>query len=138
MDRINMFTCIVGIGVDSIEIGRVRKACEREHFVKRIFTEAEIRQFDSRKIRAASDFAGKEAVSKVFGTGFSGCQPAEIEVLRDEKGAPFVNLYGGAKEIASRLGIKELKISITNTVDTATAFVIGCGGCQEYGEEGVQ
>ena len=118
-----MFTCIVGIGVDSIEIGRVRKACEREHFVKRIFTEAEIRQ---------------EAVSKVFGTGFSGCQPAEIEVLRDEKGAPYVNLYGGAKEIAGRLGIKELKISITNTVDTATAFVIGCGGCREFSEEGVQ
>ena len=80
----------------------------------------------------------EEAVSKVFGTGFSGCQPAEIEVLRDEKGAPYVNLYGGAREIASRLGIKELKISITNTVDTATAFVIGCGGCQEYSEEGVQ
>ncbi len=60
-----MFESIVGIGVDSVEIGRVRKACERDHFVKRIFTEAEIRQFDSRKIRAASDFAGKEAVSPI-------------------------------------------------------------------------
>lgn len=133
-----MFESVVGIGVDSVEISRVRKACERDHFVKRIFTEAEIRQFDSRKIRAASDFAGKEAVSKVFGTGFSGCQPAEIEVLRDEKGAPFVNLYGGASQLASQLGIKELKISITNTVDTATAFVIGCGEGKEFREEGVQ
>ncbi|MCI8363443.1 MAG: holo-ACP synthase [Eubacterium sp.] len=133
-----MFEKIVGIGVDSVEIDRVRKACERDHFVKRIFTEAETSQFDSRKIRAASDFAGKEAVSKVFGTGFSGCQPAEIEVLRNEKGAPYVNLYGGAKEIASQLGIKELKISITNTLDTATAFVIGCGGSQEFSEEEVQ
>ena len=52
-------------------------------------------------------------------------------MLRDEKGAPYVNLYGGASQIASQLGIKELKISITNTVDTATAFVIGCGGSQE-------
>lgn len=129
---------IVGIGVDSIEIRRVRKACERDHFVKRIFTEAEIRQFDSRKIRAASDFAGKEAVSKVFGTGFSGFRPSDIEVLRDEKGAPYVNLYGGASQIASQLGIKELKISITNTVDTATAFVIGCGGGQEFSEGRVQ
>ncbi len=133
-----MSVSIVGIGVDSVEIGRVRKACERDHFVKRIFTEEEIRQFDSRKIRAASNFAGKEAVSKVFGTGFSGCQPAEIEVLRDEKGAPYVNLYGGASQIANQLGIKELKISITNTVNTATAFVIGCGGSQEFSEEGVQ
>ena len=59
-------------------------------------------------------------------------------MLRDEKGAPYVNLYGGASQIANQLGIKELKISITNTVNTATAFVIGCGGSQEFSEEGVQ
>ena len=30
---------ILGIGVDSIEISRVVKAMEKEHFVHRIFTE---------------------------------------------------------------------------------------------------
>ena len=32
---------ILGIGVDSIEISRVVKAMEKEHFVHRIFTEKE-------------------------------------------------------------------------------------------------
>ena len=53
---------IVGIGVDMIEIGRVIHACEREHFLKKIFSEREIQQMDVGKRRAASDFAGKEAV----------------------------------------------------------------------------
>ncbi len=116
---------IIGVGVDAVEIDRVKHACERSHFTERIFTKDEIAQFDKRKIRAASDFAGKEAVAKVFGTGFAGCQPADIEILRNEKGAPYVKLYGGARKIAKELGITNIKISITNTSDTATAFAVG-------------
>lgn len=117
---------IIGVGVDEVEIERVLHSCERSHFTERIFTKAEIAQFDKRKVRAASDFAGKEAVVKVFGTGFDGCQPSEIEILRNEKGAPYVNLYGGARTIAEGLGITNIKISITNTSKTATAFAVGC------------
>lgn len=116
---------IIGVGVDSVEISRVIHSCERSHFTERIFTKDEIAQFDKRKIRAASDFAGKEAVVKVFGTGFAGCEPADIEILRDDKGAPYVKLYGGARKIAEDLGITNIKISITNTSDTATAFAVG-------------
>lgn len=119
---------IIGIGVDAVEIDRVIRSCERSHFTERIFTKDEIAQFDKRKVRAASDFAGKEAVVKVFGTGFDGCEPAEIEILRNEKGAPYVKLYGGARKIAERLGIKDIKISITNTSQTATAFAVGSDG----------
>lgn len=121
---------ILGVGVDAVEISRVQKSCEKGHFQSRIFTEAEIEQFDKRKVRAASDFAGKEAVVKVFGTGFSGCFPSDIEILRDEKGAPYVNLYRGAKEIAEGLGITSIQISITNTADLAVAFAVGIGDRQ--------
>lgn len=122
---------IIGIGVDAVEISRVQKSCERGHFQDHIFTAAEIEQFDKRKVRAASDFAGKEAVAKVFGTGFSGCLPGEIEILRDEKGAPYVKLYGGAREIAEDLGITSIKISITNTSDLAVAFAVGSDDREE-------
>ena len=61
---------ILGIGVDSIEISRVVKAMEKEHFVHRIFTEKERAEMEHAKRRGASDFAGKEAVVKAFGTGF--------------------------------------------------------------------
>ena len=116
---------IAGIGVDTVEISRVAKACEREHFVNRIFTRGEVEQFDRRSRRAASDFAGKEAVAKALGTGFAGIMPGEIEILRDGEGAPYVVLHGCAKERAEQLGIETLWISITNTRDEATAFVVG-------------
>lgn len=122
---------IVGVGVDAVEIARVQKCCERAHFEQRIFTAAEMEQFDRKKLRAASDFAGKEAVAKIFGSGFSGCQPGDIEILRDEKGAPYVKLYRGAKELAERLGITAIHISITNTSELAVAFAVGC---DEQGE----
>ncbi len=118
---------ILGVGVDAVEISRVQRSCEKGHFQSHIFTETEIAQFDKRKVRAASDFAGKEAVVKVFGTGFSGCFPRDIEILRNDKGAPYVNLYRGAKEIAEGLGITSIQISITNTSDLAVAFAVGIG-----------
>ncbi len=116
---------VVGIGVDSVEIGRVVHACERQHFVERIFTPGEIDQFDKTKRRAASDFAGKEAVVKVFGTGFAGIDAVEIEILRNEAGAPYVKLYGKAKKKAKELQIGRILISITNTKELATAFAVG-------------
>ena len=115
---------IVGIGVDMIEIGRVIHACEREHFLKKIFSEREIQQMDAGKRRAASDFAGKEAVVKALGTGFFGVEAIEIEILRRENGSPYVVLHGGAARQAEELCIRDWQISITNTKELATAFVI--------------
>ena len=99
---------ILGIGVDSIEISRVVKAMEKEHFVHRIFTEKERAEMEHAKRRGASDFAGKEAVVKAFGTGFAGIDACEVEILRRESGAPYVTLYGAARKKA----------------EVATAFVI--------------
>ena len=71
-----------------------------------------------------SDFAGKEAVVKAFGTGFAGIDACEVEILRRESGAPYVTLYGAARKKAEEMGITDWKISITNTKEVATAFVI--------------
>ena len=59
---------IVGIGTDLIEIERIKKACEKEAFLVRVYTEEERRQAGGKVSRLAGDFAVKEAVSKVFGT----------------------------------------------------------------------
>lgn len=115
---------IIGVGVDMIEISRVVRACERGHFLETVFSGREIAQMDKRKRRAASDFAGKEAVVKALGTGFTGIEAGEIEILRDEDGAPCIELHGKAKEKAEELGIRDWKISITNTKELVTAFVI--------------
>ena len=69
----------------------------------------------------------KEAVSKVFGTGFRGFGLLDIEVLRDELGKPWVRLHGGAKKLADSLKITRIHVSITNTGSLASAYAVGEG-----------
>ncbi len=57
------------------------------------------------KRRGASDFAGKEAVVKAFGTGFAGIDACEVEILRRESGAPYVTLYGAARKKQKKWGL---------------------------------
>jgi holo-[acyl-carrier protein] synthase len=116
---------ITGIGVDLIEVDRVIKACSKEGFLKRYYTENEINIIESDPKKAADNFAVKEAVSKMFGTGFRKFTPIDIEVLRSSEGKPYVKLYGCAAQIAKDQGINLIHVSITNTKDYANAFVIG-------------
>lgn len=116
---------ITGIGVDLIEVSRVKKACESKRFLERIFTEVELELISTDMKKAAGNFAVKEAVAKMFGTGFSKCAPIEIEVLRDEMGKPYVELYGNAKKLAKEQRIAYIHVSITNTKEYANAYVVG-------------
>ncbi|MGN1206272.1 MAG: holo-ACP synthase [Eubacterium sp.] len=116
---------ILGIGIDTIEISRVLRACDRsKRFVEKTFTPLEIEQSTEHKVRIASDFAGKEAVVKAFRTGFYRCVPREIEILRGELDEPYIRLYGKAEKVAKQMGICQMHISITNTKDEVTAFVV--------------
>lgn len=118
---------IIGVGTDLVEIKRMKKACEKEAFLVRVYTEEERRQAGKQLSRLAGNFAVKEAVAKVFGTGFRSFGPGEIEVLRDSLGKPYVKLYGGAKELAESLGVSFLHVSITNTEEYALAYAVGEG-----------
>lgn len=116
---------ITGIGTDLIEVARVLKACEKEAFLLRFYTIDEIDLIQRDRRKAADNFAVKEAVSKMLGTGFRGIMPKEIEVLRDQLGKPFVNLYGKASDLAQKQGVTIVHVSISNTQDYANAFVVG-------------
>lgn len=116
---------IFGIGTDLIEINRVVKACNREAFLKKVYTEQEQKLILSDIRKAASNFAVKEAVVKMFGTGFRAIVPNEIEVLRDELGKPYVTLYGKALLFAEEHNVKKIHVSITNTKELVSAYVIG-------------
>lgn len=126
--RIEWIRMIVGIGTDLIEVERIKKACSKEAFFGcRYFTLEERKLIGSNYQRAAGNFAVKEAVSKVMGTGFRGIALNEIEVLRDELGKPYINLYERAGERAAAMGILRWHVSISNTKMLATAYVIGEG-----------
>jgi holo-[acyl-carrier protein] synthase len=116
---------ITGIGVDLIEVSRVESACQKEGFLKRYFTEEEILFLLPDLRKAADNFAVKEAVAKMLGTGFKGFTPIDIEVLRNAEGKPFVRLYGKAEELAKSQGVTQIHVSITNTKEYANAFVVG-------------
>ncbi len=118
---------IIGIGIDSIEIERVSKACEQSSFMKKVYTKEELDYLLLRKYNSetmAGIFAAKEAVSKALGTGIGEISWTDICVLHNEKGAPYVKLSGNAKVVFDLFGGSEIFISITHTKDIATAMSI--------------
>jgi len=118
---------LIGIGVDIIETDRVREAIGKEGFLQRVYTENEIKLLRKRQMNpqtAAGNFAAKEAVMKAFGVGMDKLPFKEIEVLREESGAPYVNLYGSAKEAYERLNAKALRVSISNLKEMALAQAV--------------
>lgn len=110
-----------------IEIERIKRACEKEAFLMRVYTEEERRQAGGKPSVLAGDFAVKEAVAKVFGTGFRQFMPKDIEVLRDGLGKPYVKLYGGALALAREKRISRIEVSISNTKEFAMAVAVGEG-----------
>jgi holo-[acyl-carrier protein] synthase len=114
------------IGVDIIEIDRVRQVIERwgEKFLHRIYTDAELGLYKKTESLAVR-FAGKEAAVKALGTGMRGIGWRDIEILHEPSGKPLVNLYRGAQEKASDLGLKGLAISLSHSREYAIAFVVG-------------
>lgn len=119
---------IKGIGVDIVDIDRMANIIEkRPRFLTRNFTADEILLFDDGKKHAsiAGNFACKEAVSKVFGTGFTSFTLKDIEILRDEAGKPYVNLYNGASDLCQLMGIDRIWVTITHEKHYAVAQAIG-------------
>jgi holo-[acyl-carrier protein] synthase len=121
---------IVGTGIDIAEVPRIAAAIERfgERFLRRVFTEKEIRYCDSKANRIeryAARFAAKEAALKAIGTGWKhGIAWTEVEVRREPGGRPTMVFSGKAGEFAARLGVKRAALSLSHTKEQAVAFVI--------------
>jgi len=110
-------------GVDIIEIARIEKAISRwgEAFLRRVYTDAELRLYRKSPPSLAARFACKEAVMKLLGTGKNGISWLEIETLSHPGGKPLLNLYGRARNKAGRLGLKEIAISLSHSRENAIA-----------------
>lgn len=121
----------VGLGVDIVEIERMRRILARTpSFARKVFSEAERAYCDAKanpEVHYATRFAAKEAVVKALGTGFSeGIGVRDIEVRRTTKGRPYVVLTGRAREVARDQGVREmpLSLSFTHTEAVACAMAI--------------
>ncbi len=115
------------IGIDIIEIARIQRAIDRwgESFLRRVYTEPELRLYQRKPSSLAARFAGKEAVMKALGTGIKGIGWKEIEILSEPAGQPVVQLYGKAQNKADDMGLVKLAISLSDSKEYAIASVIG-------------
>jgi holo-[acyl-carrier protein] synthase len=121
---------ILGIGVDIVEVHRLRRALRRhgDRFVRRVFTPSEAaycRRCGHPEQRFATRFAAKEAALKALGVGWNrGLQFVDVEVSNDALGAPALRFFGRALELSRELGVGRVHVSLTHHRDFAIAQVV--------------
>ena len=125
---------LIGVGCDLIELERVKKACEKEAFLSRMYTEEERRQANGRISVLAGTFAVKESVAKVLGTGFRTFMPIDVEVLRDPLGKPYVILHENARKTAEEKGIKKIEGVTKANVSFLLQKVVIEADCDNFDE----
>lgn len=114
---------IKGIGIDLIELDRIRNSLEKnDRLVERVLTAGEQEIFnklrsDRRRVEfLAGRFSAKEAFSKATGEGIGSLSFQDIEILKDKKGAPIIKAKG--------YETNKVFISITHSNNYAAAQVI--------------
>ena len=101
------------LGIDIVEVRRMREMEHFECFLHKVFSEAERAHIGGDPVRAAGLWAAKEAVAKALGKGFSGLPPVQIQVLSTEAGAPY-----------AKVGERELELSISHEREYAVAVAM--------------
>ncbi len=119
---------IFGIGIDLIEVMRIKKNIAKENFTTTIFSKKEIEYCSQKKFSEqhyAARFAAKEAFFKAIGTGWrGGLSFKEIETINDELGRPILNFYGKTKEFLKKKRLDKIHVSLTHLKAYAGAVVI--------------
>ena len=121
---------IVGIGIDIIEVARIREVLLRTpRFRERVFTAAEREYCDSRGAVAAQHyaarFAAKEAALKALQTGWrGGISWHDVEIGSTESGAPVLVLSGEVKRLMESSGATAAHLSLSHTTEHAIAQVV--------------
>lgn len=117
-----------GIGIDIIEIARIRKSIEDlgPAFLTKVFTDAEIAYCSAKQNRYqhfAARFAAKEAMSKALSTGWAGeFRWKDVEVTNDPSGQPRVTLHNRLRDLCARATVL-LTISHSETHVVAMVLV---------------
>ena len=121
---------IVSIGIDIIEVARIREVLQRTpRFRERVFTAAEQAYCDSRGVVAeqhyAARYAAKEAALKALQTGWRGSISwQDVEISSLESGAPRITFHGEARKIFEALGATSVHLSMSHTSEHAIANVV--------------
>jgi len=121
---------IISIGIDIIEVARIREVLLRTpRFAERVFTAAERKYCDTRGVVAAQHyaarFAAKEAALKALQTGWrGGISWQDVEVAARESGAPYLIFRGQVLEVYKKFSATATHLSLSHTSEHAIAQVI--------------
>jgi holo-[acyl-carrier protein] synthase len=121
---------IISIGIDIIEVARIREVLLRTpRFADRVFTAAERQYCDSRGVVAAQHyaarFAAKEAALKALQTGWrGGISWQDVEISARESGAPYLIFKGEVLAVFEKFRATATHLSISHTSEHAIAQVI--------------
>jgi holo-[acyl-carrier protein] synthase len=121
---------IVAIGIDIIEVARIREVLLRTpRFAERVFTQAEREYCDARGAVAAQHyaarFAAKEAALKALQTGWrGGISWQDVEIATRESGAPYLIFSGHVLTLFNEFRATATHLSISHTSEHAIAQVV--------------
>jgi len=121
---------IISIGIDIIEVYRIRETLERTpRFAVRVFTEKERAYCEVKGVTSAQSyaarFAAKEAFLKALKTGWRGrITWHDIEIVSNEMGVPSLEIRGEARKILENLGANQIHLTLSHTTEHAVAQVI--------------
>ncbi len=124
---------ILGIGVDTVDIDRIRRMPEEQAFFRGVFSDRERDAAPQGKMRAeyfAARFAVKEAVFKAV----AHLLPEKhfdlrlVESLHDSDGSPYACMDGPMQKIFSEAGVAKIHLSVTTEGHYATAFAVAEDG----------
>ncbi|MGA9874567.1 MAG: holo-ACP synthase [Solirubrobacteraceae bacterium] len=118
------------VGIDMVSVEAVRESI-RDHgarYLKRIYTERELRDCETAQglipERVAARFAAKEATLKVLRPVDEAIPWSCIEVLRHGAGWVTLELSGRAAALAAEAELTDFELSICHEADYASAIVI--------------
>ena len=119
---------IKGVGVDVVNIGRMRRWEKIEGLLDRYFHPEELKAAKTRgsasTLSLAARFAAKEAFGKALGTGLKGLQLKDIQVVNNHNGKPDILVYNKAYEAFKSVGGEVMHLSLTHEQDYAIAMVV--------------
>ena len=121
---------IYGIGIDLVEIQRIKDMDNPVKFAEKILSDSELKLFkekatDVQATFLAKQFAAKEAVVKALGTGFkANTYPKDISILRNPEGSPELQFSETLQEMVNNLGINSWHVSLADERTHAVAMVV--------------
>lgn len=121
---------ILGIGIDQCEVRRMHRQLDppANGFVTSVFRPAEIAYCSAKHHPAehfAARFAAKEAALKALAAAEGeGSFWLDMEIINESDGRPRLELGGRLGELAGKLGVRTIHVSLTHTADLAAAVVV--------------